>query len=46
MREGEEVDLQNCVQMLTLDVICETAMGYKLRAQDNENDQYVNAVQE
>ena len=46
LRKGEKVDLQHCVQMLTLDVICETAMGYKLRAQDNENNQYVNAVQE
>ena len=46
LRKGEKVDLQHCVQMLTLDIICDTAMGYKLRAQDNENNQYVNAVQE
>ncbi|KAK7869845.1 hypothetical protein R5R35_008062 [Gryllus longicercus] len=43
---GVAFDVWPLVKLLTLDVICETAMGVKMNAQIDRNSKYVNAVEE
>ena len=43
---GQEVDLNHCVTMAALDIICDTAMGETVNAQSQYNSQYVNALYE
>ncbi|GLG98037.1 Cytochrome P450 4C1 [Gryllus bimaculatus] len=43
---GAAFDVWPLVKLLTLDVICETAMGVKMNAQINSSSKYVNAVEE
>uniref|UniRef100_A0A0N4Z405 Cytochrome P450 n=1 Tax=Parastrongyloides trichosuri TaxID=131310 RepID=A0A0N4Z405_PARTI len=41
---GEEVDVFDYIKRMALDIICETAMGVKIHAQDNPDQPYINAV--
>ena len=41
---GESFDIQSLISSLTLDVICEAAMGVKISAQTSAQSEYVNAV--
>lgn len=43
--DGQEIDVSTLVNLYTLDVICESAMGCKINAQ-NSNSEYVKAVKE
>ena len=42
---GVEVDVKQRLKLCTLDIICETAMGCKVHAQDEGGNDYVKAVQ-
>lgn len=42
--KGTVVDLYPLINTCTLDVICETSMGFELNSQDNQNSSYVSAV--
>ncbi|XP_044266775.1 probable cytochrome P450 4d14 [Tribolium madens] len=44
--QGSSVDLPPLITLCTLDVICETAMGTKINAQNGENANYVENVKE
>lgn len=39
-------DIYNIITLMSLDIICQTAMGVELNAQSNEDSQYVKAVKE
>ncbi|XP_066911192.1 cytochrome P450 4V2-like [Clytia hemisphaerica] len=41
---GEAFDAQIPVSLATLDIICETAMGVSVNAQDHAESEYVNAI--
>ena len=43
---GESLDLEKSLQMCTLDIICETAMGETVRAQHDESSKYSIALLE
>lgn len=43
---GESFDIQTPVSLVTLDIICETAMGVSVNAQSNKDSDYVNALNE
>ena len=45
MDSGEEIDVARMLKMCTLDVICETAMGVKINAQNNEDHPYNRALE-
>ena len=42
---GQEVDLNHCITMAALDIICDTAMGETVDAQ-KQSSQYVSALYE
>uniref|UniRef100_A0A0N5BE60 Cytochrome P450 n=1 Tax=Strongyloides papillosus TaxID=174720 RepID=A0A0N5BE60_STREA len=42
---GEEIDIFAYIKRAALDMICETAMGVKVNAQDNHDHEYIKAVQ-
>ncbi|CRK96913.1 CLUMA_CG010305, isoform A [Clunio marinus] len=44
--EGREIDFFSPVSLYALDVICESAMGFKLNAQMNSESEYIKAVAE
>ncbi|RZB41289.1 cytochrome P450 4c3-like [Asbolus verrucosus] len=44
--DQKSVDVYPYVTLCTLDIICETAMGTKINAQDNVNSVYVRSVKE
>lgn len=44
--DGKYFDIYDVVTLMSLDIICETAMGYKLNAQINEENEYVKSVKE
>lgn len=39
-------DIYNIITLMSLDIICQTAMGVDLKAQSNEDSTYVKAVKE
>lgn len=41
---GEKFDICPYITLCTLDIICETAMGESVKAQDNEDSEYVRAL--
>uniref|UniRef100_A0A0N4ZZZ6 Cytochrome P450 n=1 Tax=Parastrongyloides trichosuri TaxID=131310 RepID=A0A0N4ZZZ6_PARTI len=41
---GEEIDVFMFAKRITLDIICEAAMGVKVNALENHNNEYLNAV--
>jgi len=43
-KTDQPIDIYPLINLYSLDVICETAMGTKLKAQDNCNSKYVDAV--
>ena len=45
---GKEIDIQSMLGSLTLDIICETAMGVKVNAQSvtGEKHKYAEAISE
>ncbi|KAK7870816.1 hypothetical protein R5R35_014406 [Gryllus longicercus] len=43
---GDTFDVVPLIKLLTLDIICETAMGVKINAQTDANSTYVQAVNE
>ncbi|XP_065643933.1 cytochrome P450 4V2 isoform X3 [Hydra vulgaris] len=43
---GVPINIQALMSLFTLDIICETAMGFKLNSMKNLNCDYVNAVEE
>ncbi|KAK7870825.1 hypothetical protein R5R35_014414 [Gryllus longicercus] len=43
---GDTFDVVPLIKLLTLDIICETAMGVKMNAQNDANSAYVQAVNE
>lgn len=44
--DGQDIDFLPLVSLYTLDVICESAMGCKINAQNDEDSAYVRAVKE
>jgi cytochrome P450 family 4 len=44
--DGKAFDIYNPVTLMTLDIISQTAMGVELKAQSNEESEYVKAVKE
>lgn len=44
--DGKVFDIHPYITLMTLDVICETAMGTKVNAQTNSENAYVKAVAE
>jgi len=42
--KGEVFDISPYIKRCTLDIICETAMGKQINAQDNRNSPYLNAI--
>ncbi|CRK94499.1 CLUMA_CG008004, isoform A [Clunio marinus] len=44
--EGQEIDFFSPVSLYALDVICESAMGCKVNAQEDSESEYVKAVKE
>ncbi|MDK2413701.1 cytochrome P450, partial [Aphanizomenon sp. 202] len=42
--DGNTFDIFPYITLCTLDIICETAMGCKIGAQDNSESDYVKAV--
>lgn len=44
VRSGEEIDIFKKLQLCTLDVISETAMGQNVNAQNDEDSEYVRGV--
>ena len=43
--DGVVVDMINMITLCTLDIICETAMGVKIKAQANKDHYYVQALE-
>lgn len=43
-RDEGRVDLQKMMELLTLDIMCETALGYQLGAQKDRHHDYVESV--
>ncbi|GIY91175.1 cytochrome P450 4c3 [Caerostris darwini] len=43
-RENNSLDIVPYITMCTLDIICETAMGLKIKAQDNNDSIYIKAM--
>lgn len=41
---GESFNIANKVTLCALDIICQTAMGCSIHAQDNEESEYVKAL--
>lgn len=39
-------DIYNIITLMSLDIICQTSMGIELKAQTNEDTEYVKAVKE
>lgn len=44
VKSGQNVDLGKAVTLNALDIICETAMGQSVNAQENEDSDYVRAI--
>lgn len=44
--DGQKIDIFSIISLYTLDVICESAMGYELNAQLDDTSEYVKAVKE
>ncbi|KAG5670297.1 hypothetical protein PVAND_000573 [Polypedilum vanderplanki] len=44
--EGREINIYPLISLYALDVVCESAMGYQLNAQTDEDSEYVKAVKE
>jgi cytochrome P450 len=44
--DGRIFDVYNDVTLMSLDIICQTAMGVNINAQSDENSTYVKAVKE
>ena len=41
---GEDVDIGNSITLCALDIICDTAMGKNVGAQENDDSDYVKAI--
>ena len=41
---GEDVDIGSSITLCALDIICDTAMGKNVSAQENDDSDYVKAI--
>jgi cytochrome P450 len=46
MKNEKPFDIYNNITLMSLDIISQTAMGVELKAQSNEDSEYVKAVKE
>ena len=44
--DGQQVNIFPFTNLYALDVICESAMGYKMNAQENKESEYIKAVKQ
>ena len=44
VKSGEDVDIGSSITLCALDIICDTAMGKNVNAQENDDSDYVRAI--